>query len=459
MCALNYRPWICYLFLLAFLSCTRVDTDPSSSFEQVQETISQLTDQTIYWDSSLEDTIVPISDKELLEKPLTEDLIVQIALLNNPNLQAIYEELGIAKANLAQAGLLKNPIFSFDYEFSTNSSVTDRINLSLLQNILNLLLIPLKKQKASAEVEKAKLWVTTKVLEVIANTKMAFYEFKAKEQTLALQKQILLAAELSYEASQKLFEVGNLKELEMSLKRSFYEQKKLDVASAEIALLKKREELNIQMGLWGRQINWTISSDCLIFPDQVQEFNTVENNAIEQSIDLQIAYQGLIQTAANFGIDTTELVFPSIDLGVSSEREDSIWYVGPALNLALPIFDTGKANAAKAYSTIMKEWNQYTALAIEIRSKARFFRFSLLNAFRQGRYLKQVIIPLVEKVTYESFLQHNAMQLGIFDLIIAKQNELEKKIEYIEKQTEYFLFAIQLQTLLAGHLMGKDHVL
>ena len=46
-----------------------------------------------------------------------------------------------------------------------------------------------------------------------------------------MKKQILLATELSYEAAQKLFEAGNIKDLEVSMKRSLYEQAKLEVAS------------------------------------------------------------------------------------------------------------------------------------------------------------------------------------------------------------------------------------
>jgi len=36
---------------------------------------------------------------------------VQIALLNNKDLQATYEDLSIAQADLVQAGLLQNPVF------------------------------------------------------------------------------------------------------------------------------------------------------------------------------------------------------------------------------------------------------------------------------------------------------------------------------------------------------------
>src|SRR3954468_15658129 len=44
----------------------------------------------------------------LRPRPLTADAAVQVALLNNATLQATYEDLGIAQADLVQAGLLKN---------------------------------------------------------------------------------------------------------------------------------------------------------------------------------------------------------------------------------------------------------------------------------------------------------------------------------------------------------------
>lgn len=436
----------------------KVDTDPNPSFSQVQNEVVDKTGQNIYWDKALQDSIAPISVQELLQEELTEDLAVQIALLNNQNLQGVYETLGIAKAQLTQAGLLKNPIFSFSYRFATQSSFTGLIDMSLIQNFLEILLIPLKKRMALAEIEVTKAAVTTQVLDVIAQTKIAFYTLQAKEEVWNLKKQIFLATELSYEAAQKLFEAGNIKELKVSTERSVYEQAKLEVASLEVAVLEARENLNMLMGLWGRQIDWKIAKKLPHIPEKEDSFNNIENDAIKTSLDLQMARQGLLATAARFGIDTTKLVIPEFNLGIGSEREDSVWYVGPAFSIPIPFFDFGQANSAKARAKIMQEWNQYTALAIEIRSKARTFRFSLLNAFRQSRYMEKVIVPLAEQITHSTLLQHNAMQLGVFRLLSAKREELEKRVQSILMKQDYWINKVVLQTLLNGHIFGKHPI-
>jgi hypothetical protein len=50
---------------------------------------------------------------QLLGAPLSADDAVQVALLNNRGLQATYAELGIAEADLVQAGRMTNPHFAY----------------------------------------------------------------------------------------------------------------------------------------------------------------------------------------------------------------------------------------------------------------------------------------------------------------------------------------------------------
>src|SRR5512146_3000174 len=55
----------------------------------------------------------------LLKKKLNADDAVQIGLLNNRELQAVYSDLGVAEAALVQAGLLNNPVFDAAIKWPT----------------------------------------------------------------------------------------------------------------------------------------------------------------------------------------------------------------------------------------------------------------------------------------------------------------------------------------------------
>ena len=119
-------------------------------------------------------------------------------------------------------------------------------------------------------------------------------------------------------------------------------------------------------------------------PQTECDWGCIEQWAIESSLDLDIAKRRIFASAAGLRIETIKQVFPQFDAGVASERDEGVWYVGPAFAVAVPFFDFGQAKAAKAQSEIFRLWDDLTALAVEIRSEARLAKIHLMNAHRQS---------------------------------------------------------------------------
>jgi outer membrane protein TolC len=163
--------------------------------------------------------------------------------------------------------------------------------------------------------------------------------------------------------------------------------------------------------------------------------------------------------AAQMGIDTAELVFPEMAAGAEAEREgDGAWSVGPALAIGIPVFDFGQARTAAGKAQLRKLWDDYTALAIEIRSAARSAKYRLVNARQQADYYQQVIVPLSEQIALETQLQYNAMQLGVFQLLQAKQMQYAFQRNYIKALRNYWIARTEIQLLLDGHLVRQTLV-
>ena len=100
---------LCALFVL-FTGC--VTFDHRAGFDEVSATVQARSGKRAVWNLGTElDAQVAQDVHALLQNPLTADTAVQVALLNNRELQAIYSELGVAQADLVQAGLLANPVF------------------------------------------------------------------------------------------------------------------------------------------------------------------------------------------------------------------------------------------------------------------------------------------------------------------------------------------------------------
>ncbi len=137
--------------LSAALAAGCASVPPKGGFADVQRMVGQRTGLTVHWDQGApEDQAVKDHIQSLLQEPLTAEAAVQIALLNNPALQATYEELGIAQADLVQAGLLQNPVFLGSWRSSSRTSVLNS-EYALAQNFLDIFLLPLRKKLAAPQ--------------------------------------------------------------------------------------------------------------------------------------------------------------------------------------------------------------------------------------------------------------------------------------------------------------------
>ena len=68
------------------------------------------------------DAAVATRVNAMLQSELSAEQAVQIALLNNRRLQATYEDLMVAQADLVSAGLLRNPVFDAEIRFPASGS-------------------------------------------------------------------------------------------------------------------------------------------------------------------------------------------------------------------------------------------------------------------------------------------------------------------------------------------------
>ena len=106
----------------------------STGLTETQELVTPRLGQAVQWlPGATEDPAVAQEISGLLARPLTADAAVQIALLSNRDLRAEYEALGVARADLVQAGLLDNPVLSAEFRFNGGTEIT----LDLVQNFLS----------------------------------------------------------------------------------------------------------------------------------------------------------------------------------------------------------------------------------------------------------------------------------------------------------------------------------
>jgi len=431
---------------------------PRAEFPAVQHEVAQRIDNDISWfTGSAEDRAVADRVNAMLNAPLDANGAVQIALLNNRNLQAEYEELGIAQADLVQAGLLKNPTLNGDVKFFDGGT---KVELSLVEDFLDVLLIPLRKSIAETEVRQATARVSRAVIDTASEVRTTFLALQAADQIAELRRTALQASAASYELAQRIHDAGNSTDLDLANERADFEQGKLNLAAAEAEVADLREHLTGLMGLWGTQVHFTAAARLPPLPAEETVLAGLERRAVSQSIDLQIAQTQIEGAAKRLGITKPLGVLSELELGAAAEREtDGSWGVGPAFALPIPIFSQGQPAVTAAGARLRQAQQRYYALAVEVRSGVRAAYQHMLAARLRANYYRQVIIPLRQQITSDSQKQYNAMQIGGFQLLQAKRDEVETAREYIESLREYWLARAELDSILAGRFVRSERPL
>jgi cobalt-zinc-cadmium efflux system outer membrane protein len=256
--------------------------------------------------------------KELLAKDLTADTAEQVALLNNQNLQATYEDLGVAQAELVEAGLLHNPTLSAEVRFPRHARL--RFEVDVTQSFLDLFFMPLRKRAAGAGFEAAKARVTHAVLETAADVRAAFYRAQGAAQLVEMRQNILIATDASAEAARRLRAAGNITELALANEEAMDGQAKVDLARAKRGALDAREELSALMGVWGKDIEWKMSARLPDLPGEDVAKSELASLALSQREDLAAAKQEVEVAGASLGLNRSTAPITELTLRPHQEQ-------------------------------------------------------------------------------------------------------------------------------------------
>ena len=430
-----------------------------AGFPDVQQTVEARLGQRVHWNQGTpEDAAVADEVRALLAQPLTADAAVQIALLSNRNLQATYEDLSIAQADLVQAGLLSNPVFHAEFKFAEGTGDL-AFEGGIVQDFIDLLQMPLRKRIAAGAFEAAKLRVAGEVIDLATRTRTAFYALQAEGQMLELRRTVLDAAEASYATSRALYDAGNIPEVDVAQERSQYERAKLEVATAEAAVLADREALSALMGLWGTGNDWQIADRLPDPPAEELPIDDAERRAVEASLDLAMFEQAAVNAGRELGLTRPFALLNEAELGVVGEKhEGGDWEAGPSIGLPIPLFDQGQARTASARARLRQAQQRYAALAVDLRAAARTAAIRLRAARERALYHRDVILPVAGQVMDQTQLHYNAMQIGVFQLLQARQGQVQAAADYVDALRTYWLARAELQHVLAGRLGSASSV-
>ncbi|HMI85367.1 MAG TPA: TolC family protein [Polyangiaceae bacterium] len=427
-------------------------TSPRPAFRDTAKLVEERTDQRITWNQGgTEDAAVAEKLRELLSRTLTVDGAVQVSLLNNKTLQATYEDLSVAQADVVQAGLLQNPVFGAGVAFPIAGQVRTGVDVSVTTDFLSVFVLAARRKVAEAELRATKLRVADAVLRVAAEVESAFYQLSAAQQIAAMRRTILEAGDAALDLAARQHQAGNISDLDLANQEALYEQVRTDLVRSEVDVIAARESLTRHLGLWGADTTYRVADKLPELPTDEVELTHLESLAVSRRLDLGAAREEAQAVSHALAMAKNYRWLGASSVGAAYDRApEHFTVIGPRAELEIPLFDQKQAVIARLEGQLRAALARESALAVAIRSEVRAVRTRVAVARAVVDRYANVVVPLRQRVVTLSQEQYNAMLLGAHQLLLAKQNEVNAYREFIEALRDYWTARAELERATGG---------
>jgi len=179
---------------------------------------------------------------EIIGDGLSLDEAIRLTLVNNRQLQAAFMEIGVAKAEWVQSGLLTNPSVDLLLRFPTDGG-RSMVEATLVQNLLDLWRIPIRKEISQHRLDQIVLRIARLAGELVAQTKAAYYEAAAAAELHQVAQENLDILRQSFDAVRSLREAGAASDFDENLARGQLLSAQLAVRTARLEATNAKRRL------------------------------------------------------------------------------------------------------------------------------------------------------------------------------------------------------------------------
>jgi cobalt-zinc-cadmium efflux system outer membrane protein len=434
-------------------ACATVD--PTGTVETTARTLAAKGVVGVEWRRDESARVAALArSRALLAEPLTAERASEVALLRSPALQATLAGLGIAQADLAQSTRLANPGISFS---SQRGGGHEQVTSALLADLVDWLTQPLRRRVAEAELERTKLAVGAAILAQVTEAKLALVAYQAGEEVVVRLARVEQLDRAAADYAQTLLVAGNLTPRQRANAEAGWAETRaeLDLARAEVA--RRREAVVRVLGLGGDEA-WRAAPLVGLPTAPSDPPAALEALAVRERLDL---------AAARWAVDALERArrlrqrtrwLPAgVEVAIERERDiEGVTIGGPRVELALPVFDSGRASLARYDAEIARARDQLAAVEGAIRSQVREKEGDLRAACELAAHYRDTVLPLRLQVLDQTLREYNQMVIGTFDVLIASQEEIAAEKRYVESLAGAWSARFELDRALGTMLAGSE---
>ena len=376
-----------------------------------------------------EKEVFELPDGVSLDDGLTGEEAVAIALWNNAQFQADIMEIGFARADLIEAGLLRNPVFSLLFPLGPKQ----------LEATLNLPLEffwqrPKRVAAAKLNVERVADNLVQHGLNLTRDVMIAYAELiLTRERSRIVAEEAILRSEIAAIASARL-KVGDISELEETAFR--LEAARTQEASIRFARDVKlaEERLKTLLGLGMTEVTLELSLIPVSF-EQGLDSSKLLNTAFAARPDLRAAELEIEAAGHRLGWERSKIFNLTGMLDANGEGKEG-FEMGPGMQLELPVLNWNNGKILRAQTELEQAARQYVAVRHRIAREVMEAYTNYLAAQQALKILRVDILPSAQTATENAQGAYSIGEISYLEFLDFKRSLLDSLLREAEAVAE-----------------------
>lgn len=396
---------------------------------------------------------------------VSADEAVQVCLLNNPRVRSALLRVGVARAELAQAGLFQNPGLSLAVRMPDGGGLSN-LEIGLTQNIADMWLLPIRQRAAEGELQLAILEVARELSAVAQQARAQYYSAVGLDREREIVRENLAVAQRLVDAAVARQEVGAGSAIDVNIARSELMQTEVALRSAALSAFEARRSLLVLLGLATPPDELLLTDELPVPAPRSFTPERLVQVAEASRLDLRAAAHFVSATAALLQREKLSVV-ADVEVGVGMEREqrgrrgdrpwlaDTLWasaesgaptlpslrpreqqptdtIMGPTLSVELPLFDQNQAQIAKAEFVHEQAVLKREALLLDVTQETRGAFERARTAWDVAAYYRDSFLPLLQDNLDLSREAYRAGKLSLLAVLEAQKLLLASRGRYVE---------------------------
>lgn len=327
-----------------------------------------------------------------IDDDLTEDEAVAIALWNNPEFQLQITQLGFARADLLEAGLLRNPVLSLLFPVGPK-----QFEATLKAPIEILWERPRRVAVARTSIERVGASLEQYGLDLVSAVRIAHIDLVLARSRAQLAAQTASELDDINRLTAARLAAGDISALEARSAAIDAARARQDASRAQFDIRLRQNDLQARLGLALDEVRLTVpaaaiaSQPCAAMPALLTE-------ALASRPDVRASELAIDEAGRRLGWERSRILAVTAVLDANGSGSEG-FELGPGVELGLPLFDRNQAARARGTAELERAGRAYLATRQRVATELREASTQLEQANATlDEWRTSVLTPLEEQV-------------------------------------------------------------